>query len=81
MCPQETHEVSENTTLSLFLLTHISRNGGTTELIQICCGHDVITQMWAGFTPTALSETLLYQKQCATCFGSIMVFVYISKHH
>jgi len=49
MCPRpvckETHKVSENKTLSLFLLTHISKNGGTTELIQISCGHDDITKM------------------------------------
>ena len=61
MCPrcQETHKVSENKTLSLFLRTQISKHGGTTELIQICCRYDVISEMWAGFTPTALSETLL----------------------
>jgi len=76
----ETHKVSEDTTL----LTHISKNGGTTELIQICCGHDDITKMWAGFTlnswklpahvPTyrSLSETSLCQKQCVTRFGSNM---------
>ena len=61
-------------------LFSISKNGGTTELIQICCRYDVISKMCVGFTPTALSETLLYQKQSATCFGSHMVFVYISKH-
>ena len=77
---KETHKVSENTTPSLFLRTHISKNGGTTELIQICCSHDDITNIWAGFTPTALSETLLYQKQCTTCFGTNMVCVYMSKH-
>jgi len=44
---KETHKVSENKTLCLFLLSHISK---TTELIQICCGHDDFTQMWAGFT-------------------------------
>ena len=58
---QETHNVSENMTLSLLVFTNISKSGGTTELNQICCGHDDITKMWAGFTPTALSETLLYQ--------------------
>ena len=42
---QETHKVSENKTLSLFLRTHISKNGGTTELIQICCRLDVISEM------------------------------------
>ena len=57
---QGTHKVSENKTLSLFLRTHISKNGATTELIQICW-YDVISEMWAGFTPTALSETLLWE--------------------
>jgi len=42
---QETHKVSENKTLSHFLRTHISKNGGTTELIQICCRLDVISEM------------------------------------
>ena len=32
---QGTHEVSENTTLSLFLHTQISKNGAATDLIQI----------------------------------------------
>jgi len=32
---QGTHQVSENTTLSLFLHTQISKNGAATELIQI----------------------------------------------
>ena len=54
-----THAASENQTLSLFLRSQISKNGGTTELIQICIRYDVISEMWAGFTPTALSETLL----------------------
>ena len=58
MC-KDTHKVSENTTLSLFLRTQIFKNGGTTELIQICVRYDVISEMWAGFTPTAQSETLL----------------------
>ena len=62
MC-QETHKVSESKSLSLFLRTHISKYGGTTELIQICVRYDVVSEMWAGFTPTTLSETLLYQKQ------------------
>ena len=56
---QGTHKVSENKNLSLFLCTQISKNGGTTELIQICVRYDVISEMLAGFTPTALSETLL----------------------
>ena len=43
---QGTHKVSENKTLSLFLRTHISKNGGTTELIQICVRYDVISEMW-----------------------------------
>ena len=34
---QETLKVSGNKPLSLLLRTHISKNGGTTELIQICC--------------------------------------------
>ena len=59
---QGTHKVSENKTLSLSLRTQISQNGGTTELIQICCRYDVISGMWAGLTPMAQSETLLYQK-------------------
>ena len=61
VCPvcQGTHNVSGNKPLSLFLRTHISKNGGTTELIQICIRYDVISEMWAGFTPTGLSETLL----------------------
>ena len=50
---KETHKVSENKTLSLFLRTHIS-----TELIQICIRYDIISEMWAVFTPTALSETM-----------------------
>ena len=32
---QGTHQVSENTTLSLFLHTQISKNGAATDLIQI----------------------------------------------
>jgi len=40
---KETHKVSENKTLSRFLLTHISKNG-------TCCGLQVITEMWAGYT-------------------------------
>ena len=43
---QGTHKVSENKTLSLFLCTQISKNGGTTELIQICVRYDVISEMW-----------------------------------
>ena len=31
---QGTHQVSENTTLSLFLYTQISKNGAATDLIQ-----------------------------------------------
>ena len=31
---------------SLFLRTQISKNGGTTELIQICVRYDVISEMW-----------------------------------
>jgi len=71
---QGTHKVSENKTLSLFLLTYISKNGGTMELIQMCYQYDVISEMWAGFTATSLSETM------RNVFGSNMVFVYISKH-
>ena len=66
-------------TFSLFLRTQISKNGGTTELIQICCQYDVISKMWAGFTPTALSETLLSETM-PDFFGRNMVGVYISKH-
>ena len=43
---QGTHNVSENKTLSLFLRTQISKNGATTELIQICVRYDVISEMW-----------------------------------
>ena len=49
---QGTHTASENKTLSLFLLTQISKNGATTDLIQICVRYDVISVMWAGFTRT-----------------------------
>ena len=45
MC-QGTHKVSENKALSLFLRTQITKNGGTTELIQICVRYDVILEMW-----------------------------------
>jgi len=76
---QGTHKVSENKTLSLFLHTQISKNGGTTELIHICVRYDVISEMWAGFTPTTLSETLLSETM-RDRFGCNMVFVYISKH-
>ena len=55
--------VSENKTLFLFLRTQISKNGGTTELIQICVRYDIIS---------LLSETM------PDCFGHNMVFVYIS---
>jgi len=48
---QGTHKVSEKKTLSLFLRTHISKNWGTMELIQIFCRYDVISEMWADFTP------------------------------
>ena len=43
---QGTHKVSENKPLSLFLRTQISKNGGTTELIQISVRYDVISEMW-----------------------------------
>ena len=33
-------------TLSVFLRTQISKNGATTELIQICGRYDVISEMW-----------------------------------
>ena len=46
---KETHKVSENTTLSLFLLTHISKkkkkNGGANEQIQDLAP-DVNGEMW-----------------------------------
>ena len=79
---KETYKVSENTTLSLFLLT----------IIQTCCGHDDTTKMWAGLTLnswqrsahvwpnlSSLSETLLYQKQCIVkvhffCLNKFMFF-------
>jgi len=71
---QGTHKVSENKTLSLFLHTHISKNGGTTELIQICVRYDVISEMRThGPIRKLLSETM------RDVFGN-MVFVYISKH-
>ena len=41
-----THAASGNKPLSLFLRTQISKNGGTTELIQICVRYDVISEMW-----------------------------------
>jgi len=57
---QGTHQVSENKTLSLFLRTQISKNGGTTELIQICCRYirkllsermrNVLEVIWSLFT-------------------------------
>ena len=42
---QGTHAASVNKTLSLFLRTQISKNGATTELIQICVRYDVISEM------------------------------------
>ena len=54
---QGTHAASDNKTLSLFLRTQISKNGGTTELIQICVRYDVILEMWA-CSETSLSETM-----------------------
>ena len=42
---QGTHAASENKTLSLFLRSQISKNGATTELIQICSRYDVISAM------------------------------------
>jgi len=72
MCPGC---VRKNKTLSLFLRTQISKNGGTTELIQICVRYDVILEMWThGTIRKLLSETM------HDCFGHNMVFVYISKH-
>ena len=43
--------------------------GGSTELIQICCGHGDITKMWAGFTLNswqgpAHGPMVHYQKRC-----------------
>ena len=43
---QGTHAASENKSPSLFLRTQISKNGATTELIQICVRYDVISEMW-----------------------------------
>ena len=61
ICPRCVRKLTvlENKTLSLFLRTQISKDGGTTGLIQICIRYDVISEMWAGFTPTALSEMSL----------------------
>ena len=42
---QGTYAVSEKKPLSLFLRTQISKNGGTTELIQICVRYDVISEI------------------------------------
>ena len=42
---QGTQAASENKTLSLFLRTQISKNGATTELIQICVQYDVMSEM------------------------------------
>jgi len=55
---QGTQKVSEKKTLSLFLRTQISKTQDKTGMIKICCQYDVISEMWAGFTPTALSETM-----------------------
>ena len=48
--------MSENISLSLFLLAHISKNRGTTELLFIYVYY-VIYQK-CGFTSTAISETM-----------------------
>ena len=70
---QGTHAASENKTLSLSLRTQISKNGATTELIQICVRYDVISEMWThGPIRKLLSETM------PDCFGRNMVGVYIS---
>ena len=59
---QGTQKISENKTLSLFLRTQISKNGGTMELIQICVLYDVnyvISDMWThGTIRKLLSETM-----------------------
>ena len=58
---------------SLFLRTQISKNGATTELIQICVRYDVISEMWThGTIWKLLSETM------PDSFGRNMVGVYIS---
>ena len=70
---QGTHAASENKTLSLFLRTKISKNGGTTELIQICVRYDVISAMQTHSTIRwLLSETM------PDCFARNMVGVHIS---
>jgi len=70
---QETHKVSENKTLSLFLRTHISKNGETTEMIQICVRYDVISAMR---THGQIRNVDVRNKEA--CSGSNMVCVYIS---
>ena len=55
---QETHKVSENKPLSLFLRTHVSKNGGTTELIQIFCVMTTLLKCGLALRPRP------YQKRC-----------------
>ena len=55
------------------------RISSATQKPQQWSRYDVISEMWAGFRPTALSETLLSETM-PDCFGRNMVFVYISKH-
>jgi len=77
---KETHTVSENKTLSLFLHTHISKkrvsNGADPDFAANItyyrkCGPALHPRPY---------QKRCYQKQCVSCFGSNMVFVYISKH-
>ena len=48
VCPRCVRELTQRQEIkpSLFLRTQISKNGGTTELIQICVRYDVISEMW-----------------------------------
>ena len=56
---QHVSPVRQKINPSLFSSVPKSLKTGTTELIQIYVRYDVISEMWAGFKPTALSETLL----------------------
>ena len=62
MCPRCVRRIRKYNPLSF--PPYISKNGGTTELIQICCGHDDITQMWAGFTLNSWQRSTHDQTYC-----------------
>jgi len=62
---QGPHAASENKTLYIFLRTQISKNGGTTELIQICVRYDVISAMQTHgpiSTPDKHNNCAFYEK-------------------